>query len=116
MPGKQLSLGVAVKSMTGSRHVVTLLNEFGHCASNETVRRMEMGMESTISESNSIVQSLIEKLPDLCTGLAWDNFNINMETPSGSDTINHTYGICYQNIQNPYHSHDKKGQTIQKSL
>ena len=34
------------------------------------------------------------------TGLAWDNFDINTETPSDADTIHHTYGICYQNIDN----------------
>ena len=37
--------------------------------------------------------------PDLCTGTAWDNFDVNLETPSGADTIHHTYGICYQNIE-----------------
>ena len=26
------------------------------------------------------------------------NFDINIETLSGADTIHHTYGICYQNI------------------
>ena len=64
LPGKQLALGVAVKAMTGSRRMVTVLNKFGHCVSSETVRRIEMAMESTISENNSIVPSHIKKQPD----------------------------------------------------
>ena len=100
LTGKHLSLGVTVKAMTGSRRTVTLLNKFGHCASNETLRRIEMGMESTISETSSLVPSHIQKLSDLSTGLAWDNFDINTETPSDAETIYHTYGICYQNIDN----------------
>ena len=100
LTGKHLSLGVTAKAMTGSRRTVTLLNKFGHCATNETLRRIEMGMESTISETSSIVPSHIQKRSDLSTGLAWDNFDINRETPSDADTIHHTYGICYQNIDN----------------
>ena len=98
LPGKHLSLGLTTKAMTGSRRTVTLLNRLGHCASNETVRRIEMGMESTIVANHSLVPSHIETREDLCTALAWDNFDINIETPSGADTIHHTYGICYQNI------------------
>ena len=100
LTGKHLSLGITVKTITGSRRTATLLNKFRHCANNETLRRIEMGMESTISETNSLVPSHIQKLPDLSTGLAWDNFATNTETPSGADTIHHTYGICYQNIDN----------------
>lgn len=98
LPGKHLALGLTLKSMTGSQTLVTLLNRFGHCASNETIRRVDIGLESAIQQSNSAVPNGIEKIPLLSTGLAWDNFDINIETPSGSDTIHHTYGICYQNV------------------
>ena len=37
LPGKHLSLGLTVKSITGSKNAVTLLNKFGHCASNEKI-------------------------------------------------------------------------------
>ena len=33
----------------------------------------------------------------MCIGLAWNNFDINLETLSGANSIHHTYGICYQN-------------------
>ena len=42
LPGKHVGLGLAMKSMTGSRNVVTLMNRYGHCASNETLRRVDM--------------------------------------------------------------------------
>ena len=42
--------------------------------------------------------------------LALDNFDINMETPSGADAIHHTYGICYKNID-----HDKNIENIMEN-
>ena len=54
-----------MKAMTWNQRTVTLLSKFRHCASKETVRRIEMGMESTISETNSLVLSHFEKGPDL---------------------------------------------------
>lgn len=65
LTGKHLSLGVTMKAMTENQRTVTLLSKFGHCASKETVRRIEMGMESTISETNSLVLSHFEKRADL---------------------------------------------------
>ena len=57
LPGKHLALGLAVKSMTGSRSMVSLLNRFGHCASGETVRRIDMGFECTIKNTSSLIPS-----------------------------------------------------------
>lgn len=34
---------------------------------------------------------------NLGTGLAWDNYDVNMETIDGKDTLHATVGICYQN-------------------
>ena len=97
IPGKHLSLGLALKSMTGSKSVVSLLNRFGHCIGDETVRRMDMSFEEAVNQNDTILPSHIQISPNLSTGLAWDNFDINIET-SGANTIHHTYGICYQNI------------------
>ena len=75
------------------------MNRYGHCASSETVRRVEMSLESTLNNSDSFIPDSIETKPNLSTGTAWDNFDTNLETPSGADTIHHTYGICYQTIK-----------------
>ena len=98
MPGKHLSLGFALKSMTGSKSVVSLFNRFGQSIGDETVRRMDMSFQEAVNQNDTILPSHIQISPNLSTGLAWDNFDINIETLSGENTIHHTYGICYQNI------------------
>ena len=40
-PAKHLKLGLAVKSMTGSRKMVEILNRLGHCVSYSTVEELE---------------------------------------------------------------------------
>ena len=75
------------------------MNRYGHCASSETVRRVDISLESTRNNSDSFIPDGIKSKPNLSTGTAWDNFDINLETPSGADTIHHTDGICYQTIK-----------------
>ena len=64
LPAKHISLGVALKSMTGGKSVVNLLNRFGYCISNEKVRRIDVGMESSLTSSNSLVPDQIVKTPE----------------------------------------------------
>ena len=99
LPGKHVGLGLALKSLTGSRRAINLLNRNGHCASNETLRRIDMDMEESSSvKCSGIVPDGISKQRGKSTGTAWDNLDINMETINGLGTIHHTYGIIYQNI------------------
>ena len=93
IPRKHLSLGFALKSMTGRKKVLTLMNRYGHCASSETVRRVDMSLESTLYNSDSFIPDNIKTEPNLSTRTACDNSDINLETPSGVDTIHHSYGI-----------------------
>ena len=72
------------------------MNRYGHCASSETIRQIDMSLEATINDKKNVVPDGIRKLPFLSTGTAWDSFDINLETPSGKSTIHHTYGKCYQ--------------------
>jgi hypothetical protein len=37
--------------------------------------------------------------PNRGTALAWDNYDVNMDTIDGKDTLHATVGICYQNMQ-----------------
>ena len=76
-----------------------MINRHGHCASSETVQKVDLSLESTLNNSDSFIPDGIETRPNLSTGTAWDNFDINLETPSGADTIHQTYGICYQTIK-----------------
>ena len=70
---------------------------FGHCIGDKAVRRMDRSFEDALNQNDTILPSHIQISPNLSTGLAWDNFDINIET-SAAHTIHHTYGICYQNI------------------
>ena len=96
-PGKHLSLGLTVKSLIGSKTMVSLLNRFGHCASDETTTQIDLGLEKTFFKTKTLVPSHITRKSNVSTGRAWDNCDINIEAPSGANTEHHTYGICYQN-------------------
>ena len=100
LPGKRISLGVALKLMTGSKSVVNLLSRFGHCISNEKVRKTDIGMESFLTSSNSLVPDQI--IIQLYTVLVWGNFDVNLETLSGAYPVQHTYRICYQIYHQQY--------------
>ena len=115
-PGKELSLGFTLKSMTGSKKVLRLMNRYGHCASSETVRRVDIYFESTLNNFNSFIPDGIETKPNLSTGTAWDNFDINLKTRSGADTIHHTYGICYQTIKETDEIETEKSSEIHLNL
>ena len=99
LPGKHITHALTLKSMTGGKRVVTEQCN-GHCTSNGTVNRVEMGLEEGIlfQEDINYVADGALKPPGLCVGMAWDNFDINIETLNGLGTFHHTDGIIYQNI------------------
>ena len=99
IPGKHLSVGFALKSIKESKTAVTWMNKLGHCAGNETLRRIDIGLKLSLLQDSSIAPPEMARIPGPCNGLAWGNWDVNIETPPGADSIHHTYGICYQNIQ-----------------
>ena len=48
------------------------------------------------------------------TGIAWDNYDVNIETLDGKDTLHATIGICHQNkapddnVSTDIELHDKR--------
>ena len=94
-PGKQLKLGLTVKSLTGSKRVIEVLNRLGHCASYTTLEELETELTYSM-EDNDLTPDGIEKDPNLATGVAFDNFDRFVETLSGKDTLHDTVGIVYQ--------------------
>lgn len=97
-PAKHMCLGLGLKSMTGSRRVIELLNRFGHSISYHTIETFETELATDISDRNNATPDAIQQISGLCTSLAWDNYDENTETLSGSGTLHDTVGICYQNI------------------
>ena len=97
-PAKHLTMGLAMKSLTGSRKVVEILNRLGHSISYHTTEEIETELATTISVQNQSLPDGLLKQSGLCTSLAWDNYDELTETLSGKDTLHDTVGICYQNI------------------
>ena len=100
-PAKHITLGLTMKSLTGSKKVITILNRLGHCVSYSLAESIETDLATTISIKDDRTPEGITQQPGLATGLAWDNFDHNTETLSGGETLHDTVGICYQNIPLP---------------
>ena len=51
-PSKHICLGLGIKSMTGSRKVVEMLNHFGHCINYHKVEEIETNLATNIQLSD----------------------------------------------------------------
>lgn len=101
-PGKQLSLSLGIKSQTGSRRVVEVLNRFG--VSYNIVEENDTQLASDITFRDQFKPDGLLTESELLTSLAWDNFDENIETLSGAGTFHDTVGICYQIVPTNYSS------------
>ena len=102
-PGKHISLAIAMKSLTGSRRVIEILNRFGHCSGYHVAESIETQFATEIAARNTATPDGMSSEPDLYTSLAWDNYDEMTETLSGKGTLHATVGICYQNIPESDH-------------
>lgn len=96
-PWKHTVLGIGIGSMTGSKQIVQTLNRFGYCISYDQVKALETEIAFACIEKDTECPDGIKRRPDLGTGVAWDNYDINIETLDGKSTFHSTLGICYQN-------------------
>ena len=95
-PSKHLKLGIAVKSMTGSRKMIEVLNRYGYIPSYNTIEEIETELTFEASKDQTMTPAGIDKDPNLGTGLAWDNYDRFVETLTDKNTLHDTVGICYQ--------------------
>ena len=95
-PSKHLKLGIAMKSLTGSRQVINILNRLGHVPSYNVIEEIETEMTFEISKKQHMMPDGFEPNPKLGTGLAWDNYDRYVESLTGNSTMHDTVGICYQ--------------------
>ena len=96
-PSKHISFGLGLKSSTGSRRVLEILNRFGHAISYHKAEELETQMASDSIDRSGATPDGLHQQVGLCTGLAWDSYDENTETLSGRGTLHDTVGICYQN-------------------
>ena len=105
-PSKHITLGLAIKGLTNSKNIVNILNKYGHCCSYTSLEELET--EATFASGNrlEICPEDILRTTNLCTGLAFDNFECFADTLSGKDTLHDTVGIIYQNIDTAQNNSD----------
>ena len=97
-PAKHLKLRLTVKSMTGSRKLVEILNRYGYCVSYNTVEELETKLTYEVQSKKLLTPYGMSLDPKLATGVAFDNYEEFVETSSGKDTLHDTVGIAYQII------------------
>ena len=61
IPRKHLLLGLTVKSFTGSKTMIYLLNCFGDYARDETIRRINLCLEEALFKGKTLVPSHVTR-------------------------------------------------------
>lgn len=97
-PWKQTALGLGISTLTGSALILRILNRLGYSLSYDEVKSLETEFAFSAHENDCESADGIKFQPDLATGLAWDNYDVNIETLDGRDTLHATVGICYQSM------------------
>ena len=87
---KHLQLGLAIKSSTGNRQIIELLNRMGHCINYHAVTETETEMTLEVRNRCQHIPYGMDLLETVGTGVAWDNYGWFVETSSGKDTLHDT--------------------------
>ena len=76
--------------------MIKLPKHYGHCASYTTIKELETELTFSSYSENFINLPEMKRNPNLCTGLAFYNFDCFVETSTGKDTLHNTACITYQ--------------------
>ena len=91
---KSIALAMALRQLTGSASVISLLSGLGHCMSHSFVLCYETALaQMNISNDSAIPPGFVSDVP---TTLAWDNDDFSEGTRSGKGTTHITGGIIIQ--------------------
>ena len=93
---KHIGLANAVRHWTGKAELISLLNHFGHCVSHGSSLALENNIFRNILQTRSVLPPTFSRTQNKVLHLAWDNFDLCEETPSGSGTTHSTHGIAIQ--------------------
>ena len=97
-PSKHCLLGTGMKSMTGSRKIVDILNKFGHTLNYNAIEELETDLALSISNKTLVTPDGMKLQSGLATGIAFNNYDEFTETLSGAGTLHNTVGITFQNV------------------
>lgn len=99
-PSTSLQLGLSTKSLTGSRQLLDILNRMGFSISYSTAEEIETELAYGHAAKKNILPFGLTSNPNLCTHVAFDNYDRFVETTTGKNTLHDTVGIVYQNADN----------------
>ena len=89
-------LGLVLKSLTGSKLVIELLNRLGHCSSYNVIEGIETELTFSANAPRQLTPHGMKLSKDLGLGVAFDNFDRFVETSSGMNNLHDTVGITYR--------------------
>ena len=90
---RHLKISVAIKSLTGSRKVITMLNRI----TNAQIEELETEMTYICSKSNKIT-AVISNEKSASTGLVFGNYDGFTKTLLGKDTLHDNVEKTYQTV------------------
>ncbi|PIK52719.1 hypothetical protein BSL78_10408 [Apostichopus japonicus] len=97
-PWKHTTLGLGVSSLLKSKTAITILNRLGYAVSYDECKRLETEIAYTCSSGKLETPAGLMLQPALATCTAWDNYDMNIETLDGKNSLHGTVGIAYQNM------------------
>ena len=83
---RHLALGTAVRHLTESAELVSMLNHLGHCISHASILELETAVCHNNTQSTSLLPVSVSADNYVATHFCWDNFDLLEETVSGSGT------------------------------
>ena len=84
--------------VSGKREVLSVVNRYGQCISYTTAEGIETELTFNASEPSQMLPDGMHRRSDLTTGVAFDNFDLFVESLSGKNTLHDTVGIVTQDI------------------
>ena len=99
---KQLLLGLGLHNLTGSRKIIDIVHELGHCISYNLICEMETAQaeSAVICSKQTSVLPMKPKFPNdtILTHYWVDNFDVLVEKIGNGGSTNTTHLVAYQEI------------------
>ena len=77
-----------------------MMNKLSSCVNYHTLEEIETELTYNASKNSNYTPYGMHLCPESDIGLAWDNFDLYVETENGKDTLQNTNGMCYQVLEN----------------
>ena len=103
---KHIGLAMAIKHLTGSKDILSIIHRYGHCASYSTIERFEtaIAIEYLARQSDDKVLIPANIKAGTFVQAAADNLDFQEETLDGKMTTHATTMVLYQRQANEKHN------------